>query len=180
MDNEEQYKRLAALEIAITKQRYTTFTALLSISFLLPGLALRGDPGSVAIVGQDISLSRLVFFLGYIFYLFAVFHYAWHHRYSHCYRQALKQMEWEMGIMIYRLRQRPRLGPFKFHYDWALYVIGVVYGYIIARHVGLQFFGIGISAILGLYAFLFLISYWQDIEPLEKQTRSSPEQDRKP
>ena|SRR5918999_402110 len=158
MEKEKAYERLAALEIETAKQRHTTFTAILSISFLLPGFALRGDPGSIVILGQDISLSRSVFFLGYVFYLFAVFHYAWHHRHSHCYREALKKMEEELGIMVYRLRIRPQIGPFKLHYDWALYVIGIVYGFLTARYVGLKLFAGGIGLILGLYLVLFLLS----------------------
>ena len=82
-------------------------------------------------------------------------------------------MEEELGIMVYRLRIRPQIGPFKLHYDWALYVIGIVYGFLTARYVGLKLFAGGIGLILGLYLVLFLLSYWQDVEPLEKQLKHS-------
>jgi hypothetical protein len=168
LEKEKEYERLAILEMETAKLRHTTFTALLSISFLLPGLALRGDSGSFVITGKSIPLSHSVFFLGYVFYLFAIFHYSWHHRYSHSYRKALKKLEEELGITVYRLRCRPQIGPFKFHYNWALYVIGIAYGLITARYIGLKLFLSGIGIIMGSYVIFFLLSYWQPVEPLEK------------
>jgi hypothetical protein len=167
MDKEKEYDYLSKLELETAKLRHSTFTALLSISFLLPGLALRSEAGAVVVLGQDVVLSALVFFLGFVFYLFAVFHYAWHHRYSHRYRDALKELEAELDISVYRLRVRPRLGPFKFHYDWALYVIALLYGFITARYIGLRPFVSGMGILVIGYGALFLLSYWQRVEPLE-------------
>ena len=45
----DEYKQLAILEIESTKLRHTTFTAILSVSFLLPGLALQPAVGTAAI-----------------------------------------------------------------------------------------------------------------------------------
>src|SRR4051794_6057638 len=84
----EEYKCLATLELESTKLRHTTFTAILAVSFLLPGLALRPEVESqrTFLAGlPSLSLSKAVFLLGFVFYLFALFHYAWLHRYSHRY-----------------------------------------------------------------------------------------------
>jgi len=164
----EGYKILAQLEIETTKTRHTTFTALLSISFILPGLALNNSNYQIMIWENKVTISQLVFFLGYLFYLFSLFHYIWYHRYSHRYRKALKSQEKELSLEVYCLRIRPKWGSFKFHFDWALYILGIIYGFITGLYIGWFLFLIGVSSILVIYFLLFLLSYWQDTEPLEK------------
>jgi hypothetical protein len=167
----EQYKQLAILETETTKTRLTTFTAVLSVSFVLPGLALRPEVGS-AVISLPwlpvIPLPKAVFLLGFFFYLFALYHYAWHHRYSHRYRKELKSLEEKLGIQIYRLRVRPKVGRFKLHFDWALYMIGIVYGGITAAYVGLRLMAVALGIVVGVYLLLFLLSAFQADEPLEQ------------
>jgi sterol desaturase/sphingolipid hydroxylase (fatty acid hydroxylase superfamily) len=164
---EKEYERLVLLEQETTKLRYTTFTAVLSVSFVLPGLAANAEARSVSLFVLTATVKQLVFLLGYIFYLFAVFHYAWYHRYSHKYRKALKDLETQLGIKVYTLRVRPQIGPFKLHFDWALYLIGLVYGLITAIVVGWCVFLASLASIAVLYAVLSLLSFWQPTEPLE-------------
>ena len=67
----EQYKQLAALEIEVSKLRHTTFTAILAVSFLLPGLALRPEveARSISILGHEaMTLSGAVFLLGFLIF----------------------------------------------------------------------------------------------------------------
>jgi divalent metal cation (Fe/Co/Zn/Cd) transporter len=169
MNRETEYEHLAALEKDTARTRHTTFAGILSVSFLLPGLALRVSNRAVlTLFGEHQSLGHLVFFLGYLFYIFAIFHYEWYHRYSHRYRKALKELELELNISVYRLRVRPQIGPLKFHYDWALYIIGLLYGAITASYVGWVFFAAGVMAVVALYAICLLISYWLPAEPLER------------
>jgi hypothetical protein len=166
----DEYKQLCVLESESTKLRHTTFTAILSVSMLLPGLALQPAVSGMAVSLPglpDITLSKAVFLLGFLFYLFALFHYAWHHRYSHLYRKQLKSLERRLGIEVYRLRVRPRFGPFKFHYDWALHMIGIVYGGITASYVGTRVFLLAIAVVVGAYALRFLASALEPAEPLE-------------
>ena len=151
MDKNEEYKLLAELERQTTNSRNSTFTAILSISFVVPGLALQSKAGNVMIFGDEIELSCIVFLLGYLFYLFAVFHYSWHHRYSHIYRKRLKELESSLGINIYRLRRRPKLGSLKFHYEWFLLIIAVVYGCITVSFVGIKLFLGGITSAVLFY-----------------------------
>jgi divalent metal cation (Fe/Co/Zn/Cd) transporter len=123
---------------------------------------------SVSVPGfPALTLSKAVFLLGFLFYLFSLFHYAWHHRYSHLYRKKLKSLENKLGIEVYRLRVRPKIGPFKFHYDWALHMIGIVYGAITASYVGLETFLMTLGVVVGAYVLRLLVSALEPTEPLE-------------
>ncbi|ATG88582.1 hypothetical protein [Methylomonas koyamae] len=168
MDKNKEYELLMQLEIETTKMRHSTFTALLSVSFLLPGLALKATADQLMLLGIETNISKLVFLLGYIFYCFSVFHYEWYHRYAHAYRAALKELEESLDIKIYKNRIRPHVWKFKLHFDWALYIIGAVYGYITGQYVGGALWGSVVGTILIIYFVLFLLSALQTLEPLEK------------
>jgi hypothetical protein len=166
----EQYKQLSSLEIETAKLRHTTFTAILSVSFIIPGLALQSkiENTPVPIPGfTNTTLHQVVFLLGFLFYLFALFHYAWHHRYAHIYRRRLKEIEVQLGIEIYRLRKRPKLGPMKLHFDWALQMIGIVYAAVTMFYVGLNLFFASIGVVIGAYLLRMLFSMFQGDEPME-------------
>ena len=166
----DEYKQLCVLETETTKLRHTTFTAIVSVSMLLPGLALQPaiSQSSISLPGiRTLTLSKAVFLLGFLFYLFSLFHYAWHHRYSHRYRKELKSLERRLGIEIYRLRVRPKIGPFKFHYDWALQMIGIVYAAITASYVGVVTFFAAVGVVVGAYLLRLLVSAFEPTEPLE-------------
>ena len=167
MDKNKEYELLAQLEQETTRMRHTMFTALVSVSFILPGLAVNVEASGVTIFGTTTSLSRMVFLLGFIFYLFAIFHYAWYHRYSHLYRKELKNIEEKLGISIYRLRVRPQVGPLKLHFDWALYIIALIYGSVTVSYVGWIPFTASVGGILLLYGALMVISIWRPVEPSE-------------
>lgn len=169
MNKEKQFESLMKLELETTKMRHTNFTAILSISFILSGLALNCETEKLEIFSISVTLSQLVFLLGFLFYLFAIFHYVYFHRYSHIYRNALKNIEREWKIEIYRLRKRPKIGPFKFHFDWALYSIGVVYGFITLKYIGWNLFMLGISVVFGIYFLLLICSAFSPEEPIEKK-----------
>ena len=167
METKEHYKQLKELEQETSKMRYTTFTALISISFILPGLSLKADASQVVITNFTITLDKLVFLLGFLFYCFSVFHYAWYHRYSHIYRKKLKELETQLGIEVYKLRARPQIGNMKMHFDWSLYIIGIVYGFITIVFVGWQLFAATIVVIFLMYYGLMLRSQNKPTEPLE-------------
>lgn len=167
METKEHYKQLKELEQETSKMRYTTFTALISISFILPGLSLKADAAQVIITDYAITLDKLVFLLGFLFYCFSVFHYAWYHRYSHIYRKKLKDLETQLDIEVYKLRARPQIGNMKMHFDWSLYIIGTVYGFITIVFIGWQLFAVTISSILLIYFMLMLRSRTKPTEPLE-------------
>ena len=167
MSAQKHYDHLARLELESTKTRYATFTAILSISMLLPALALRPEALGVGPILPGISLSQVVFLLGFLFYWFAVFHYAWHHRHSHAYRRELKKLEERMGIRVYRLRTRHTVGRMKLHFDWAVQMLGVVYGFLTAAYVGWRLFVSAVGVILLLYFIRMLLSVWEPTEPLE-------------
>lgn len=177
----EAYKLLCNKELELTKMRHAVFTSLLSISFIIPGLAIRltrdnGENQSVSFGSVEIDFFGLIFMLGFIFYCFAVFHYWWYHRYSHMYRAKLKEMEKELGLENYTLRKRPvksvKIGKrefkFKAHFDWSLYIIGLFYAIITATIVGWFPFLAVCFGMAGAYAVLFLSSAASSEEPLEK------------
>lgn len=166
----EEYNHLAQLEQETTRVRYATFTALISVSFVLPGLAVRahGNGAADQLLALGLRPQHVTFLLGFVFYLFSVFHYRWYHRYSHRYRSALKRIEVELGVEIYRLRVRPQIGPMKMHFDWALYIIGVVYACVTVIVVGPKVFVGSIVAIVALYVALMVLSIVQSVEPLEE------------
>ena len=56
----------------------------------------------------------------------------------------------------------------KFHFDWALYLIGIVYGTVVGEYIGWGVFGAAIAIILSLYLSLMILSIWQPVEPLER------------
>jgi hypothetical protein len=166
----EQYKQLANLELETTKLRLATFAGILSVSFILPGLALKPEVESQASPLpwlRGLTISKAVFLLGFLFYLFALFYYAWHHRYSHLYRKRLKAIEKQLGIHVYRLRVRPKIGRFKLHFDWALQMIALVYAIITAAYVGWWIFLAALGIVLGAYGLRMLISAVEADEPLE-------------
>ena len=168
MKTEDQYKYLMQLELETAKMRYTTFTALISISFILPGLALQAESSLVRLFGLQFTLEQLVFLLGFLFYCFAVFHYAWYHRYSHAYRKKLKDLETDLGVEIYSLRIRPKIGRMKMHFDWSLYLLGVVYATIAGSFVGWPLLSGIMAGILIVYWLLMLRTRSSPDEPLEQ------------
>lgn len=170
MTKDREYEMLSELERVTTSTRHTAFTAILGISFVLPGIALQASTQfPVSILGVKTQLCHLVFFLGFVFCVFAVFHYHWYHRHSHSYRKRLKQLEEELGITIYRLRVRPQYGRFKLHFEWALHIICVVYGAATVAFVGLQLFLLGTAALVVPYAVLTLFSARTPVEPMEEK-----------
>jgi hypothetical protein len=172
MTKEREYEKLTTLEQETTRIRHQTFTAILAVSFVVPGLATKVDDTSLDTGLVSVSLSQLVFLLGYVFYLFACFHYAWHHRYAHLYRKALKDIEKnDLDIKIYRLRERLCIGKdekYKFHFDWALYIIAVFYGLLTAHFVGWRLLLCTVGFLLVAYTIPLFVSRWRPREPHEK------------
>jgi len=171
MESEEklryEYDKLLSLEQETTKIRHTTFTALVSISFILPGLAIKTSVNTIITPLGEYQISQFVFYLGFLFFCFATFHYHWYHRYSHRYRSGLKNLEAKLNISVYRLRKRPTIRNFKFHFHWSLYIIGVLYGTITAVYIGFRIFLILSSFVVLTYLALLLLSFSQQEEPLE-------------
>jgi hypothetical protein len=170
MDKDREYEFLAQLEQQTTQTRHATFTAILGVSFLLPGFAVQaGKLTAVEFMGFQTNLSHLVFFLGFVFYLFAIFHYHWYHRHSHFYRKRLKEIEKELGISVYSLRVRPQYGRFKMHFEWALHIIGIVYGIMTLEFVGWRLFLFGMAVLVIPYLLMMIASCFSEVEPMEKK-----------
>lgn len=171
-----EYDHLAQLERDSTQMRYTTFTAFISISFLIAGLgAQQGDTAeSIRIwVYGEIPVGALGFVLGFIFYCFSWFFYWWYHRYSHLYRDRLKQLEKELDIEVYRLRKRRTAfnGRAKFHFDWTLRILGLWYFLIAGSYAGWALLLTVVTVSGAFYFFLLIKSVWWDEEPNEPSSK---------
>lgn len=171
-----EYQLLQTLELETTKLRHTTFTALISVSFLLPGLALQADRANplpaVSLLGREYTIDKIIFMLGFIFYCFTFFHYWWYHRHSHVYRRRLKEIEQELGLGIYKLRTRPVfssvLGVHKLHFDWSLWILGTIYALAAHSFVGSRLFLAGILLTIIIYLGFAVYSVLEPVEPLER------------
>jgi len=169
----EEYKILSNLEMETAKFRYATFIAILSISFVLPGLYFSKSSENsynsyIDFCLFKIHVSELLFLLGFILYLFALFYYWWFHRYSHIYRKRLKELEKKLGWNIYSLRKRPTVKNMKFHFAWSLYSIGIVYGLMTIRVVDIVPFSLTLLVLIGLYSIPLILSKCCREESLEK------------
>lgn len=173
-----EHAALSQLEQNSTSMRHQTFTALMSISFVLAGFAFRGpekavDPNSkIKIPGfGEFWPNEIAAVLGLVFYAFTVLHYWWYHRYSHIYRHHLKELEKDLGIQVYAHRQRPtkKVGSrtMKFHFDWSLYIIGGLYTAAVGQFSGWGIVGATAALTLGLYGVLLVLSVMDDEEPRE-------------
>lgn len=174
----EEYEYLSRLEKDTTSLRYQTFTALLTVSFLLPGFAFGGlGDGSqlqsiaLAVFGYPVSMTSILLIFGLMFFALSVIFYNWYHRYCHIYRRRLKQLEEGFGIRVYRLRVRPMIGKMKLHFVWCLYIVGGFYfistalvaGWILTISVAL------ISVVI--YGVLVIGSRWRPDEPVEASVK---------
>lgn len=161
----KEYESLSTLEQDTTRMRHPVYTAFLASSFVVAGLSLQSPATTPVFWGT--SLGQLVFFLGFMLYCVGVLHYVWYHRYSHIYRARLKELESALGISVYRLRRRPRLGVLKFHFDWSLYILGALYGTCTAIVTGPALFFSGVGIVVAGYCLLLLSSAFNAEEPLE-------------
>ncbi|MGA0863960.1 MAG: hypothetical protein ACO3RB_08745 [Ilumatobacteraceae bacterium] len=179
-----EHEALSKLEQSSTEMRHQTFTALMSISFVLAGFAFRGpesDPDTasrIAIPGfGEFWPNQIAAVLGLVFYAFTVLHYWWYHRYSHIYRHQLKELERDLGIQVYSHRRRPTkdIGSrtLKFHFDWSLYIIGGLYTAAVGQFSGWRIVGGTAALALCLYGILLVLSIKDDEEPRETKAAMS-------
>jgi hypothetical protein len=158
----DQYKILQSLELELTKIRYTTFTALISISILLPSLAFNREIISVPKINLFlfcVTVSQLLVMLGFLFFLFTIYHYWWFHRMSHIYIKKLRELEKEMNIEIYSLKKIPKLfNSIYLRFSWSLYIIGIFYGITTLAIVGYKLFFSVFSVLVLSFSLLIIIN----------------------
>jgi len=165
----QEYEALCQLEQETTNMRHNTFTALISISFVLTGLAFQNESSSdiqIPLVGT-MTTSQMAAAFGFMFYCFTVIHYSWYHRYSHRYRDRLKQLEVELDFRVYRNRRRPIFRKAKFHFDWTLYIMGVIYFAAVLSFSGFRPIMLLVVSSFIMYGLLLIWSIRWDHEPLE-------------
>ncbi len=172
-----EYEQLAALERESTQMRYATFTAFLSISFLIAGLGTQQSSEEATVelpVFGERPLGALAFVLGFLFFCFSWFFYWWYHRYSHYYRARLKLLELDLGIEVYTLRRRKQKWGMKFHFDWSLRILGIWYFVIAGAYAGYVLISSVLVASLVFYAILLVRSRRWRVEPNEPESVVQP------
>ena len=125
MPNEElwrEYEHGARLEQELVRNRWTYFTAMLSVSFVVGGLTLAQHE----VLGP--VLGRAGFAFGWLIYMAGFYHYWWFHKKAHDIRAHLCELEQQLGINVYRIRtRRPRLGSRPLYYHWSIDTLAVAY-----------------------------------------------------
>jgi hypothetical protein len=117
-----EYEHAARLEQELVRNRWTFFTALLSVSFVVGGLTLN----QMSALGP--LLGKAGFAFGWLIFIAAFYHYWWFHGKSHEIRERLCELEAKLDIEVYLIRtKRPRLGPMKLYYHWAIDALAVAY-----------------------------------------------------
>ena len=117
-----EYEHCARLEQELLKNRWTFFTALLSVSFVVGGLALNQFQALGPVLG------KAAFGFGWLIFMAAFYHYWWFHAKSHDLRDHLCDIEKKLGVTVYLIRtRRPKLGPIPLYYHWAIDGLALAY-----------------------------------------------------
>jgi len=122
----KEYEHAARLEQELVRSRWTLFTALLSISFVVGGLTLN----QLASLGP--LLGKAGFSFGWLIFLAGFYHYWWFHKKAHALRDHLCELEEELDIRVYRIRtQRPTIRGVPLYYHWAIDALAVAYTFLL-------------------------------------------------
>jgi hypothetical protein len=118
-----EYENCARLEQELVRNRWTFFTALLSVSFVVGGLALT----QLEALGP--LLGKAGFAFGWLISAAAFYHYRWFHKKCHDLRERLCYLEREkLGIEVYLIRgRRPTFRGRELYYHWAIDALFVFY-----------------------------------------------------
>ena len=125
MKNEEiwkEYDYIFKLEQELNKVRWTVFTALLSVSFIIAGLVLKEMDALGPVLGKcGMTFGWLIFMAGF-------YHYGWFHGKAHELRDHMCKLEEKLSIHVFRIRtKRPQFAGIKIYYHWAVDTIAVAY-----------------------------------------------------
>jgi hypothetical protein len=122
----KEHECCARLEQELVRNRWTFFTAMLSVSFVVGGLTL----SQLGALGP--LLGKAGFSFGYLIFLSGVYHYVWFHRICHKLRDRLCQLETKLGITVYIIRrERPKLDGKELYYHWAIDLLALAYTIIL-------------------------------------------------
>ena len=124
----KEYEHCARLEQDLVRNRWTFFTAMLSVSFVVAGLTLSQRTA----LGLWLGLAG--FFFGWLSAGAAFYHYWWFHRISHAVRKHLCTLEEKLGIEPYRIRSfktekliRPEFLGKTLKCRYAIYILAAAY-----------------------------------------------------
>jgi len=133
VDWKYNYEVLKQLDLEYTKLRYSVFPILMSISFLVAGLAFAA--------GHNIpsEMRKLALCFGYLIFLVAECFYWWFHRICHKLREELERIEDEHKMNAYKVREAAtrKLNIFgkKLRFHWALIVLFLIYSAFILYYI---------------------------------------------
>lgn len=125
MANEQlwkEYEYATRLEHELVRNRWTFFTAMLLVSFVVAGLTLSQLENLGPVLG------KAAFAFGWLISVAAFYHYWWFHNKAHDIRARLCDLEEKIDINLYRVRvRRPSLGGVKLYYHWAIDALAIGY-----------------------------------------------------
>jgi len=118
----KEYEQCSRLEQELGRTRWTFFTAILSVSLVVGGLALKQTEAPGAVLG------KAGFAFGWLIFLAGYYHYWWFHKILHKLRDHLCELERKpLEIRVYIIRgERPQFG-FLRHYHWAIDLLALAY-----------------------------------------------------
>ncbi len=135
MNNEEignvnvwkEYDHCARLEQELVRNRWTFFTALLSVSFVVGGLTLNQLEALGPLLGKG------GFAFGWLIFVAAFYHYWWFHKKAHDLREHLCDLERRLKIEVYIIRtRRPTVAGIKLYYHWSIDILALAYTLMLA------------------------------------------------
>ena len=127
-DRWREYENCARLEQELVRNRWTFFTALLSVSFVVGGLALT----QLEALGP--LLGKASFSFGWLISMAAFYHYWWFHKISHDLRKRLCYLEEDvLHIEVYLIRvRRHKLAGVRLYYRWCIWALALAYTLMLA------------------------------------------------
>ena len=130
-----EYDNLVQYEMELFKNRWTVFTALMSISFIVLGLGLK-----CYVDGKNSLILIITCGLAFIIYAIAFIHYFYFHGLAHELRQRGEELEETSHFEIFERRRKYRnkwKAKFKMHFHYI--ILGFSFFYLIALIVAICF-----------------------------------------
>jgi hypothetical protein len=122
----KEYEHGARLEQELVRNRWTFFTAMLTVSFVIGGLSLKER------LALGPALSSAGFAFGWLIFVAGFYHYCWFHKRAHDIRERLCKLEHDLDIDMYITRTRPfTIGGVQLRYYWAIVALAIAYTIIL-------------------------------------------------
>ncbi|MBU0690697.1 hypothetical protein KKC97_01475 [bacterium] len=118
----QEYDYASKLEQELCRNRWVFFTAMLTVSLAVCGIALNQMDSATPLFGK-IAIS-----FGWLIFAAAYYHYWWFHKITHRLRDHLCVLEKELKITVYIIRcDRTIHGCSALRYHWVIDILALAY-----------------------------------------------------